>query len=62
MNHSPCAVQKDAPVYAFSQPTQLVRIHSRARKEKIPQGQERHLQDGLNITSVVDIFSLGATV
>ena len=49
-------------MYAFTQPTRLVRIHSRARKEKIPQGWERHLQDGLNMTSAADIFSLGATL
>lgn len=64
--HSPCAVLKDAPGYTFSQATQLVRIHRGKRiqgrkKEKIPQGWEMHLQDGLNITRTADISSLGAT-
>lgn len=58
MNHCPCSIQKDAPIHALSQPWS----HSHARKEKVPPGWERHLQDGLNITGVGGIFSLGATL
>lgn len=32
------------------------------KEGEIPKGPERHLQDGLNITSEADIFNLGATL
>lgn len=50
-------------LWEHPEPAPLTSQDSQPGKEgEIPQGRDRHLQDGLNITSEADIFNLGATL